>query len=343
MDPKRPMFNPFFYPPFANTQVPVPVPANTQVPVPDMSYLYPNPYPNLNDLQVESSQSQSTPTIIPENSERPMDNTQEVPTPVETQQISNQRHRWFPPDDLHLCSAWLFISKDPQTGTDQGSDCFWDRIAKRYNETRKPPLEKRNRQSLKNQWGKLSHDCQKFSGCMSNIQYRRQSGGNDGNERNNALALFLQNQKKPFRFMHAWDVLKHEEKWMTHVRKTNETTPNRPSGQKRSTATSGSDYNSNSININEDSDAASPPRPRGKKASKAKGKEKEVSAGSTKKKEEIEAQHKIDVDRTEAINRVSKSMELAARASIMNMDTSTMTTTQRKLYDKTVEMMLRED
>ncbi|KAF3323422.1 hypothetical protein FCM35_KLT12153 [Carex littledalei] len=84
-----------------------------------MGYHYNSPYPNFNDPQVQFSQSQTTPNIIPENSEQPMDNTQEVPTPVETQQISTQRHRWNPTDDLHLCSAWLTASKDSVTGTDQ--------------------------------------------------------------------------------------------------------------------------------------------------------------------------------------------------------------------------------
>ena len=146
---------------------------------------------------------------------------------------------------MHLCSAWLTVSKDPVTDTYQGSDCFWARIAKRYKYTCKPPIEKRNRQSLKNQWGRISHDCSKFSGYMRNIQDRRQNGLSDSDRRNDAIDLFVQNLQKPFKFMHAWDVLKYEEKWTTHVRNTKEMTSNKPSGQKQSTYTTCSDYNSN--------------------------------------------------------------------------------------------------
>lgn len=72
----------------------------------------------MNDPQIQLSQSQTTPNIILENNEQPMDNTEEVPTLVETQQKRTEMHCLNPPDDLHLCSAWLHVIKDPVVRTD---------------------------------------------------------------------------------------------------------------------------------------------------------------------------------------------------------------------------------
>lgn len=55
----------------------------------------------------------------------------------------------------------------------------------------------------------------KFCGCVSNIEDRRQSGVTFQDKLVQAMALFKSKDKdtKSFQFMHCWNILRNQPKW----------------------------------------------------------------------------------------------------------------------------------
>ena len=78
-------------------------------------------------------------------------------------------------EDERLCIAWLCISEDPVIGVGQKDCNFWNRIFTNFmNDT--SGEEQRTLCSLQNRWDKIRLCCNKYRGCLAQIQNRRQSG-----------------------------------------------------------------------------------------------------------------------------------------------------------------------
>ena len=78
-------------------------------------------------------------------------------------------------EDERLCIAWLCISEDPAIGVGQKDCNFWNRIFTNFmNDT--SGEEQRTLCSLQNRWDKIRLCCNKYRGCLVQIQNRRQSG-----------------------------------------------------------------------------------------------------------------------------------------------------------------------
>ena len=74
-----------------------------------------------------------------------------------------------------LVSAWLNISTDPVSGTNQKGGTFWKRIFEYYH-TNEDFTSKRSQSSLLHRWGAILENVNKFCGCLTRIEGRRQSG-----------------------------------------------------------------------------------------------------------------------------------------------------------------------
>jgi hypothetical protein len=122
-----------------------------------------------------------------DNSQREFDTHSNTCPELQSQSISvcpvapnarpnNKRSKNFSDDeDEVLVSAWLNISLDPIVGKDQKGGRYWSRIYEYFHEHNKCQ-SKRTLNSLMHRWEIIQKCVNKFCGCLTRIELRRQSG-----------------------------------------------------------------------------------------------------------------------------------------------------------------------
>lgn len=128
---------------------------------------------------------------------------------------------WKEPEDVELVRAWLDISQNPQTGTDQTADSFWYAIHKVFAAAVKEKKifvdgdEERTVKAVKERFSELSRCCSKFTGSLHTILSLNRSGKSDSDNYNDAKKLYLEQSKdhKAFLYDTCWDILKEFPKW----------------------------------------------------------------------------------------------------------------------------------
>ncbi|KAJ1266491.1 hypothetical protein BS78_08G155000 [Paspalum vaginatum] len=123
-------------------------------------------------------------------------------------------------EDSLIVSAWLNISMDPVYGTNQTRGTFWKRVYDFYHKHEDFPSE-RSQSSISHRWAHIQENVNKFCGCQSRIEDRRQSGVTFQDKLDQALALFKRedNENKSFQFMHCWNELRNQPKWQEKRRR----------------------------------------------------------------------------------------------------------------------------
>ncbi|KAL0898993.1 hypothetical protein Bca101_082954 [Brassica carinata] len=129
-----------------------------------------------------------------------------------SQALPNSRKTWAHSDYVLLISSWLNTSKDPIVGNEQRSDAFWKRIVVYYSANR-DACDKREATHCKNRWQKINDQVCKFSGAYEAATRERTSGQNENDVLNRAHNIFFTNHQKKFTLQHAWQHLRHDQKW----------------------------------------------------------------------------------------------------------------------------------
>ncbi|KAE9321765.1 hypothetical protein PF001_g4747 [Phytophthora fragariae] len=122
---------------------------------------------------------------------------------------------WDHSEDKALVKAWLVVSKDGITSTDQKGDDFWERVAAKYNELRPRRHERfhRPQNSVAKRWQLLRLAVGKFCGCIASINQLNESGKSAEDRVDDALELYEKIYDDHFDFLEAWRVLRDEPKW----------------------------------------------------------------------------------------------------------------------------------
>jgi hypothetical protein len=226
------------------------------------------PLPPIPSPTIHSPNTPHTPTSDTQSSQLPNSSSREIPSSQDlTLRSAERKTRWTSADDLLLCSAWLNISTDAIHGTDQSNNMFWSRIIEYYNKFREGSQVQRNRQAVKNRWGKINQAVSKFVGYYQQIENRNESGLNESDKIEKAKELYRRTEDKEFKFIECWNNLKIEQKW------TNQ---------------SGASPSIRNVSNNDATDGDFSPRPAGRKASKAKDKQMSINV----EKEKIEVMNK---------------------------------------------------
>lgn len=150
-----------------------------------------------------------------------------------------------PQEDVFLVKSWLEISCDPIVNTGQKKEGFWARIKGQY-DNKRGTFHERSVRSLQSHWETIKAESSKFSGYMVNVIRDNPSGMSDADKvsdltifllttifgiwQNNSnynflhCVLFLQTslalsnfaaiEQYPYIYMHCWELLKDEPKWM---------------------------------------------------------------------------------------------------------------------------------
>ena len=93
-------------------------------------------------------------------------------------------------------------------------------------------LSERSDSSVYSRFSTISRECNKFSGCMAQIEALEESGKSLEDQLKDAMELFRSLQKKPFKFMVCWDILKMSAKWGQYLDRQ-ATTPSTAQRNKR--------------------------------------------------------------------------------------------------------------
>ncbi|KAL4650110.1 hypothetical protein ACB092_01G062900 [Castanea dentata] len=162
-------------------------------------------------------------------------------------------------EDSKLVSAWLNVSLDAVTSTDQKHTTFWDRIWSTFHNDKKFNCTK---DSLNSWWSTIQRETNKFCGCLAQIQNHNESGKTEHDKIEDAKAMYLSNSKNAFQLEHCWRILRNEAKWLIPRDNLKVRT--------RKLATQSCHTFASSINLDEDNDemnfSETLERPIGKKA-----------------------------------------------------------------------------
>ncbi|XP_021764432.1 glutathione S-transferase T2-like [Chenopodium quinoa] len=178
---------------------------------------------------------------------------------------------WSKAEEVVLVKAWLEVSQNKKTNTNQKGDVFWRKIEEMYNNvrlykqrcfeegtdrlTREDLLKMRGTEQLRNRWRRINASCSKFCGSHAHAESKKGSGMNDEDVMKLAYSIYANDKtksslcSKTFQDKHVWDILKQHEAWKPSedvVKKCKEKTSTQGSDSKRSRINEAGNYSSSS-------------------------------------------------------------------------------------------------
>eukprot|EP00918_Siedleckia_nematoides_P096395 GHVU01211447.1.p1 GENE.GHVU01211447.1~~GHVU01211447.1.p1 ORF type:complete len:359 (+),score=67.87 GHVU01211447.1:225-1301(+) len=182
-----------------------------------------------------------------------------------------------PEEDDALAKAWLAVSTDASTNTDQTTEDFYGRIKEAFDaKMAAKPVAERTWQSLKSRFQTISHDCAKYSACVSRIQRLNESGGSNLDAYLSALSLYERDATSEgakgaaakFNFQSAFQTLKDSPKWQTHIDSEAKDRQAKDNSKKRSAPASVTSTGDAPAGEGDEDEDSGPPAARGVKACK---------------------------------------------------------------------------
>ncbi|XP_021746650.1 glutathione S-transferase T3-like [Chenopodium quinoa] len=166
---------------------------------------------------------------------------------------------WSKAEEVVLVKAWLEVSQNKKTNTNQKGDVFWRKIEEMYNNvrlykqrcfeegtdgvTREDLLKMRGSEQLRNRWRRINASCSKFCGSHAHAESRRGSENNDEDVMKAAYSIYAADKtktslmSKTFQDKHIWDILIQHDAWKPSediVQKCKQKTSTQGSDSKRS-------------------------------------------------------------------------------------------------------------
>ncbi|KAJ1283348.1 hypothetical protein BS78_03G121700 [Paspalum vaginatum] len=123
--------------------------------------------------------------------------------------VSQRGKAFSKEEDRIICSAFLNVSKDPITGTNQSSGGYYQRMHAYFEEHIGGPSS-RTATTIQHRWLSIQKAVNKFSGFFSTVERLNESGKNE-QTRIDAVKMYEENEA--WTFEHCWNVLHHEPKW----------------------------------------------------------------------------------------------------------------------------------
>ncbi|KAJ1271009.1 hypothetical protein BS78_06G095800 [Paspalum vaginatum] len=124
--------------------------------------------------------------------------------------VSQRGKSFSKEEDRVLCSAFLNVNKDPITGTNQSSGCYYQRMHEYFEENMDTPTS-RSQVAISNRWLTIQRAMNKFCGFFSTVERIDASGKTENDRIDDAVKMF--EDKEPWTFMHCWHILRYEPKW----------------------------------------------------------------------------------------------------------------------------------
>jgi len=132
---------------------------------------------------------------------------------AEVQQVAHRSENYSKAEDLLLISAFLNVTNDAATGTNQSAEAYWQRILSYYNANNRSN-NIRGMASLKGRWKQIAKDTNRFCGIKAEQDRLNQSGKTEDDRINDALSQYKAMVGKPYKMLHCWHALKDHPKWL---------------------------------------------------------------------------------------------------------------------------------
>lgn len=306
---------------------PMQMPMRMPMPMPMPMYNYPaqHGYGMAGNFSPEPITPKVNSMIIPEDNisaTMSLKNEESSDTPVPlfcTQEKSKDKgkkkredsQRWSFAEEKALAEAWVTISTDASTGTNQDGDAFWLRITMYFNKYNKEGSI-RNLASVKSRFFRAQPEINRFNECYNQIYNQYASGWSDDQRRQAAHEAYRNETDKKFNLEHMWEITKENVKW-------NSAREERVESQKMSGSKRTSSNTEEEVSV----------RPMGTKAAKARKKGKNKKGAEDSNDEELANYNKIEQGKLDTMNRYLMIDELA----LLNADTSGMTNDGRRLHE----------
>ncbi|CAL5033905.1 unnamed protein product [Urochloa decumbens] len=140
----------------------------------------------------------------------------EVPAPT-AKKAHSRSTNYTTQEDEALIMAWESVSLDAMKGNDQTSSTYWSRIYDHYHRNKKC-VPDRSLVSLQHRWSTIQECCNKWAGCLVQVERQNPSGVPYQEHVNLALELYKVKKPKkgkPFVMLHCWALLQHNQEWLT--------------------------------------------------------------------------------------------------------------------------------
>uniref|UniRef100_A0A7S1ERD2 No apical meristem-associated C-terminal domain-containing protein n=1 Tax=Timspurckia oligopyrenoides TaxID=708627 RepID=A0A7S1ERD2_9RHOD len=118
----------------------------------------------------------------------------------------SKRSHYTDEEDLGLARAFVAVSHDPKVGVDQKYEVFWKKVASEFQ--RLVPESIRLWSALPHRWSTIHNAVGKFSGYYAKVEEKNESGKEYEDYVNDALIMFKELEKKPFRHRFVWEFLR---------------------------------------------------------------------------------------------------------------------------------------
>ncbi|GMQ00618.1 hypothetical protein CsSME_00047626 [Camellia sinensis var. sinensis] len=112
---------------------------------------------------------------------------------------------------MAICRVWCHITEDPIIGNSQSHSHFWGRIFENYCLLQND--HSRTQVSISSRWGVIMKCCNKFRGCIAQVENLHPSGASQVDIMLQAKLLYHQDENKHFLFEHCWPILQNNIRW----------------------------------------------------------------------------------------------------------------------------------
>jgi hypothetical protein len=121
---------------------------------------------------------------------------------------------WSEEEDEVLCRAYMAVSEDRKLGTSQTQKKLWDTVELEYNDKLPRGAIKRPAKGLSARYASIAKNVTKFASMYIQVQNAQPSDLNENDMVERAKEIFKDVEKKDFKYLHCWVILRNYNKFM---------------------------------------------------------------------------------------------------------------------------------
>ncbi|XP_057803796.1 probable LRR receptor-like serine/threonine-protein kinase At3g47570 [Salvia miltiorrhiza] len=124
-----------------------------------------------------------------------------------------KRSNYYPPETVLICHLYCEHTHDSVVGVDQKGAKFWGSLCTEYNANRPQGSISRDVTQIKSHFQRVSKDAKRFEAMHKKCHDQWKSGMSDIQILEQAEAMWLAEYRVPFRYPHAWKILRESKKF----------------------------------------------------------------------------------------------------------------------------------
>ncbi|XP_057803692.1 uncharacterized protein LOC131019022 [Salvia miltiorrhiza] len=126
---------------------------------------------------------------------------------------ATKRSNYYPPETVLICRLYLEHTHDSVVGVDQKGAKFWGSLCTQYNAEKPRGSISRDVSQIKSHFQRVAKDSKRFEAMHKRCHDQWKSGMSDGQIVEQAEAMWLAEYRVPFRYPHAWKILRESKKF----------------------------------------------------------------------------------------------------------------------------------